>query len=487
MCPLFLLGALALFIRYIETGRRAFWWWQVVVFSLGFGALEINIVYPALAAAWVIFNADALRRGALLRSLIPLAGISAAYFALHRLAAPLPASGVYTLHFDASILKTLALYWKWSLAPEPMERFGHSHIASILLVLIGSLAIAGYVATELMRTRFAVLFFLAWFAVTISPVLPLPGHRTDYYLAIPVIGIAMLGGAAAGRYWNGSFIQRAVMVIPVAAYLWMMASVSQAVTHWWLTESLQVRGLVLGVVAARQTHPGKAIVLDGVTTDLFGISVGESPFVAAGVDDVYLTPGSELTIKTAPNMADLETLVLEPEAIWHGITHDDVVVYSLESDHLRNITEGYTRRLSGRMFEGLMVDRLPSRVDVGNFLYSWLLGPTWLPPESGIRWMPGRATLRIGVPRSGNQLELDGRCPESQLLVAPRHLTVLVDGVVAAETRIYDPESVFRRLFPMPAVLAGKTAVDLEIQVDPVDRKDGQDYGLVFGKVAIRP
>ena len=39
LCPLFLLGALSLYIRYLDTGQRRFWWWQLVVFSLGFGAL----------------------------------------------------------------------------------------------------------------------------------------------------------------------------------------------------------------------------------------------------------------------------------------------------------------------------------------------------------------------------------------------------------------------------------------------------------------
>ncbi len=59
LCSLFLLSALALFIRYAETGAAAFWWWQLVVFTLGFGALEINVVYPALAAAYVLFVAPA--------------------------------------------------------------------------------------------------------------------------------------------------------------------------------------------------------------------------------------------------------------------------------------------------------------------------------------------------------------------------------------------------------------------------------------------
>ncbi|HVW86751.1 MAG TPA: hypothetical protein VHB50_18830, partial [Bryobacteraceae bacterium] len=40
LCACFLLAALALFIRYTETGERRFWWWQLGVFVLGFGALE---------------------------------------------------------------------------------------------------------------------------------------------------------------------------------------------------------------------------------------------------------------------------------------------------------------------------------------------------------------------------------------------------------------------------------------------------------------
>lgn len=484
MCPFFLLSALALFIRFAETGRRRFWWWQLVVFSLGFGALEINVVYPAIAAAWVVFiSPPDDRRPALLKSVLPLAGISVVYFVIHRIVAPLPTTGPYILSFGRSMFKTLSLYWKWSLAPEPMERFGHSHAAAGFVFIIGSLAVAAYVATELWQHRLTVLFFLSWFLATLAPMLPLASHRTDYYVTIPVIGLAMLGAAAAAHAWDRPLFQRALVAIPVLVYLWAMIPVTRAVTNWWSQRSIGVRAVVLGAQAAHATHPGKALVLDGITSGLYNLSLGNSPFAAAQVDGVYLTPGSDLTIIPEPDMADPENYVLEPEVMRHALTHNEVVVYYLESDHLRNITERYTRSMSGRT-----VDRLPGRVDVGNSLYSWLLGPAWLPPESGVRWMPGNATLRIGVPVNGaSQLELQGHCPEPQLLQAPRHLMVLIDGVSAGETRIFSPESDFRRLFPVSAFLAGKTAVDLEIRVDPVARIDGQDYGLVFGKVALRP
>ena len=487
MCPLFLLGALALYIRYLDTGERKFWWWQVVVFSLGFGALEINVVYPALAAAWLLTQ-DSKGAVAKLTTILPQAAISAIYFVVHRLAAPLPATGVYTLHFDTSVFKNLALYWQWSLVPEPVSRFGHHRRLAQLVFIAASLAIATYAAAELRRRRYTVLFFLTWFAITLAPVLPLTDHRTDYYLTIPVIGLAMLGAAAAGQYWNQPLIRRACMVLPIGAYFFIMIPVTRATTHWWLGQSLQVRTLFLGVLAARQTHPGKTIVLNGVTTDLYNLSFAHSAFSAEGIDSVYLTPESALTIHPASGAEQFQTLIPESEALWHGITHDEVVVYSLESDHLRNITEGYTRQLASRTsVDWLQSDRLPSHVDIGNILYSWLLGPAWLPPQGGVRWMPGRATLRMGVPAGGASLELEGSCPETQLLAAPRHLMVLVDGVPVGDTRIYDPESEFRRLFPMPAILAGRKSVEIEIRVDPVDRKDGQDYGLVFGNIAIRP
>src|SRR5580698_7527237 len=126
LCPLFLLTALACFIRYVETGRRVFWWWQVVVFTLGFGALEVNVVYPALAAAYVLFVAPRESRRRLLTGLAPLFCLSILYFLVHRAAVAFPASGPYAVHVDRRMFRTLAAYWKWSLVPGSWRDFSHS-------------------------------------------------------------------------------------------------------------------------------------------------------------------------------------------------------------------------------------------------------------------------------------------------------------------------------------------------------------------------
>ena len=474
LCPLFLLSALALLIRCIETGRRVFWWLQVAVFVLGFGALEINIVYPAIAAAWVILVQKADRR--LLRDLAPLAALSAAYFALHRWLVPLPASGPYALHFDSRIVTTLRFYCSWVVVPEPAIRMGMS---PSLAATIGVVCGAALAACALLawRSRRPFFFGLAWFAITLAPLLPLADHRTSYYLTIPSIGIAMFAAMGAAEFARNSPVRQTLAAAIVLLWLLPVIPVTLGETRWWRARSEHVRALVVGVQEARQAHPEKPIALQGSTADLFEASFGEAAFRFLEIPDVYLTPETVLT----DTDANPDGYVLDTDAFHHAITHHEVVVYSFESDRLRNITEGYRRQESGRH-----VDRLPSRVDIGNPLYSWILGPEWLPAESGVRWMPGKATLRLGVPPAAKRLELEGRCPGTQLSGAPRTLMVLIDGKVVSNTRIYDSEPIFHRLIPIPAdMLAGKNSVKIGIQVDPVDRIDGQDYGLLFGAVEL--
>src|SRR5260370_19850959 len=52
LCGFFLLSAFWFLLRYVETGRRRDAAGQWVMFVLGFGALEITVVYPALAALY---------------------------------------------------------------------------------------------------------------------------------------------------------------------------------------------------------------------------------------------------------------------------------------------------------------------------------------------------------------------------------------------------------------------------------------------------
>ena len=103
MCGFFLLGAFWLLLRYIETGRISFYIGQWISFLLGFGALEINVVYPALAAAYTLLFARKY-----FRATLPLFVPSVVFTVVHRVAAPAEIPAAYVLHFDRALPFTFA-------------------------------------------------------------------------------------------------------------------------------------------------------------------------------------------------------------------------------------------------------------------------------------------------------------------------------------------------------------------------------------------
>ncbi len=488
MCSLFLLSSLVLLIRYAETGRRVFWWWQLVVFVLGFGALEINVVYPALAAAYVLFVAPEARRKPLLLSLIPLWCISILYFAVHVIVAPVPEEGHYTTRVDVKMFQTLAIYWRWSFAPQ--ARWARSQTA---VFWAAAIPVVAFCIHELSRRRYLVLFFLSWFLIAISPVLPLPNHITDYYLTIPLIGIAMLAGWGFSTAWRAAplgrrtTLWRILAFLPLFAYLGGMVPVSRISSRWWLDQSLAVRGLVLGVRAAEKTHPGKTVVLDGITNSLFNMAVSDSAFSSVGLKDAYLTPGSERGIHDDSDSGRLSQVVLAPSTLRYAIAHDDVVIYSDVGDHLRNITGAWEQSNLARLASGGNPDQEPRRVDVANPLLAYLLGPEWFPVESGFRWMPRRATVRLGGPRSAkDHLILEGSCPDLQLKAGSLHLSLSADEFPLANIQFGIQDGAFHRTVTLPPSLIGRSVVTVGLQVDRVIRDPGgRELGLVFGTIAI--
>jgi hypothetical protein len=223
--------------------------------------------------------------------------------------------------------------------------------------------------------------------------------------------------------------------------------------------------------------------------------MGESAIYSVGLNEAYLTPKSRDTIHPTEDFGKLAHLVLDSGSLRRAITHEQVVIYSDVGDHLRNVTEAWERSISTRFPSIQTPDPVPRRVEVGNPLLAYLLGPEWYTVESGIRWMPRRATVRLGGPKSTpgssmDKLVLEGDCAEQQLKAGPLHLSVSVDGIPLAGTQIGDPESHFRRLFIVPPSLVGRDSVEVVISVDRAfheqsgHEEGGRELGLVFGTVA---
>src|SRR5260370_15246196 len=115
----FFLLAFYLLLRHIETGRNSYYLAQWAAFVCGIGALETNVVYPALAAVYTLLFAKPM-----LKKILPMFLVSALAVLIHFRFAPLPTSGAYALHLDAArIITTLWTYWTWALGPPRLAIF----------------------------------------------------------------------------------------------------------------------------------------------------------------------------------------------------------------------------------------------------------------------------------------------------------------------------------------------------------------------------
>lgn len=472
LCGFFLLLAFHFLLRYVETGNPRYNLYQWIAFLLGFGAMELNVVYPALALAYTLLCARKyLRRVWLL--FLP----SVAYFAIHQAAAPAGKDPNYALHFTGSMLRTMVKYWAWTVGPwdswAPV-RLPHWIIpAAVVLVTLGLLAFA---AT---RARIAI-FCLAWFLIAIAPVLPLRDHVTEYYSFVPAIGLCWLGGWALAESWRARAGARIAALGLAAIYLLMMLPRTLAASDFNYRLSLRVRGLVEGVARAHQLHPGQTILLDNVDTALFYNGVLDHPFKLLGIDHVYLTPGSQRNIDAHPELGDVNEFILPPEEVSKALDNDEVAVYDAGGPRLRNITTAYSAQPHDL--------GLPLLVDVGSSLAGPLLGPEWYAPDGNHRWMPQRASLRMGAPTAaGQKLYLRGYYPADQIHNGPLTVSVTVNGSPLA------PEAVtaggdFVLAFPLPDPLVGQQVMEVALEVSRTFRAgaDIRDLGLAFGEFEVR-
>lgn len=480
--PLFLLTALLLFVRYADTGRQRFWWMQIAVFVIGFGSLENNIVYPAITAAWALLAVERGKRAKLLVSTIPLFAISAAYYAVHMRIAPAPSNGIYAVHLDSRIFATFAEYWRWAFVSPEWVAHGFPRSGAAVILAIAMASLIAFLAWQTYTRRAAALFPLAWFLIVISPLLLLPDRHTEYYLCGPAIGLALAAGIAIASAWRGNRIWRAASLAIVAAWLSGAIPTVRATTIDFIDQSRVSRNLVLGVVEAHRRHPGKTILLDGVPQAGYDAVIYESGFRAFDVENVYLTPEARKTIQPEATDVTYEGAIVDAAVARHALIQDQAIVYDFSPGHLRNITWSYTD-----FAEAHFSDAAPSRVQMGNPLYAYLLGPEWSAPERFVRWMPGRATLKIAAPKSpGERIVVSGFCWGEQLARGPVYLAVAADGIPLGETEMRGPDIRFEKTFPAPSPRAGKDASDLAITAWPVAKVGDKSYGVMMESVAIR-
>jgi hypothetical protein len=490
MCGFFLLLALHFLMRYAETGRWRYNLFQWAAFLLGFGALELNVVYPAIAALYTLLGAwkkpqsEPRPSGSdhYFRATLPMFAVSLAYTLAHNAAAPVPKTGDYAMHFTGAMFRTLGKYWTWSVGPTFL--YTPFILPKWLLpagVAVVSAGLLGFLAWKLRAGARAALFCLAWYLAVLAPVLPLRDHQTEYYVFLPVIGLCWLGGWAAVSGWRAGTRGRTAAVTLAVIYALMGVPGLVATSEWNHAITVRVRNLVEGVAGIHERYPSKSILLVGVDTDLFWNGVLDRPFRLFGLDHIYLAAGSEKRIDSHPDLGNIGDYILPADVAAQALKREELVVYDVRGPRLRNITDLYAAlpRESG----------IPLRVDAASPLTGYLLGPEWYQSDGDHRWMPRRAGLRMGAPSTaGQKLYLRGNCPDEQLHAGPLPVTVTVEEATLPATVIRPGENAFELVFALPDSVVGKAEMHVTVEVGRVIRpaSDPRDLGLAFGVFEVR-
>ena len=467
LCTFFYLAGFLLFLRHLDTGRRALYLWQWGAFLAGFGALETIVAYPAVIAAWCCLAA---RRGLgkALLMMIPAAG----YAALHLWVIPRAAAGPYAVHFDSSILSTLWDYWTRVLGPQPLSHLAPAPVAAVVIALSAGLAAA--FARAAGGARRVALFGLAWFVLTLAPVLPLRDHRLDYYVTIPAVGLALAIAALAGS------VPRPAAIAWLAVYFGCALPVIERSTQALYRRSQAARRLLDGVSQIRERHPGKTILLAGVSDLQFYAAIYDEGLRTAGIRGAYLAPAAD-AISGQPGRLPVDTYRLPARVTLEALDRGKAVVYEVSGSRFENITTRY------RILTAPLLKPEPlRRVNVGEPLMAGALGPGWYGIQGEHRWMGPSAEVRLAGPRSPQEkLRLETFYPE-HLAPDPIRLTVSINSVAVGRAEIRDRHSGVH-LFPVPASAVGLEEITVRLEAERTFRAspDPRDLGAAFGVVEL--
>lgn len=310
LLALVLLAAIWFLARYGETGSRRFYVAQWIVFLLGFGVLELNVVYPALALAYALCCAPRIAW-----KIAPMLAVSALFAFVHFKAAPPLTSGIYKLHCDSSILATLATYWKMVLGPGRLWIVGMpaSLFRSSLAVVL-SAGLLGFLIWQIRRRQWAALFFAACFLIVLSPLLLLRDQINSLYLTAPSAGLAMWAAWGLVQGWRSGAAIRVAAAAWVLIYCAVNLPVARSEASAIHEGSQRKRAVLEAVVNASRAHPDKLILLRGVDSDLFWSAIRDHPFVPYRVSNVYMVP-EEFDRLAEPRLPNPRVYLADPAEV----------------------------------------------------------------------------------------------------------------------------------------------------------------------------
>lgn len=480
LCALVLLGSLLLFIRYTETGDRRWYVAQWITFLLGFGVLELNVVYPALAFAYAILLARPYWRAPLW--MLP---VSVVYAVVHRLAGADLRTDTYRLVIGPSMLDSLAQYGRWLVGVDRAAMLREVSAREANLAMLAIVAVLlGFAWWRARQRDYAGLFCWAWFFLILGPVLPLRNHVSVYYLTIPSIGLAILGAWGLVAAWRTGWPSRVAAGFFAVLYLSYSITPILAETRAARHRSLRGRMVLESLLHARQQHPDAMLLLKGVDDEVFWVVLYDRALRLVGLRDVYTVEDDLPKIHQFAEAGNLEQYFVPSYTVRERMRRGQAEVYQVGEHQLRNVTRAYYRALVSRP-----EPPMPRRVELAQVHLEEHLGPGWHAPEENLRWIGKEARVTLGGPPSPRaRLVLAGYAPGSPAHGEPLSLRVCVEAAPCTSLALPRADAEFSLSVPAPTSVAGSPQVPVRLQVSRTFRGSGdqRDLGIALRSVAFQ-
>ena len=225
----FMLAGLILGIRAADTKRPLFVALTAMAYILALLSLEQTYALPLLLFLYV-YTKEKMgpakeRAGRALRDTAPYLLLMVVYLVYMAASKGLPEEGPYKYHFGANVVSNLFTYLDWAFAFSVLMPF-------VVDVKSAGLTSAHIILAILLVYSFAkgrkriVLLSMAYYLLTILPVLFLEGHAFYLHNYVPSVGILLLIAPVIEdlvkvvRDWNQRFVPvTAVIVIGLAAII----------------------------------------------------------------------------------------------------------------------------------------------------------------------------------------------------------------------------------------------------------------------------
>ena len=472
LCAFFALAALYSRARWLETQKRGWQAAEWIFFLLGFGAQESMVMYPAVAVlyTWTVARKNVLVKGE--RSVFALFIPAAIFVGIHTFFIPKLPSETYRIAVDTRLPNTISMYLRMALGPE--------HYASRKIV---GPALGVFFFWRLWRRDWAALFCLGWFLLWLAPVLPLPNHISEYYLATPLAGLAWLGGWALIAAWRAGAVARIASAVLLTLYLANAIPAIGEGTAWYLEHTSRMRLAFRAMEQAGRRYPGTIVIFKGVDNELFQTGFQDNPYRLAGISQGLLAPGSEKGIVAREDLGGIKGLTVSTEDALLAIESGKARVLDVTAIQPRDITESFETVMRA---EFLGASR--AFVDVGQPLYAPRLGPTWYKIENAYRWMPKSATVELAGPSSpGERLYVTGYGSANVVASGPVTVRFRVNGQEIGTTVVAMPDHKFQSDFLLPDKLVGEYSMGVSIEVSKTFRPAGdqRDLGMIFGTFSV--